>query len=122
MTDIAVRNRAIKKTLEQAFGRGQVKVRGSRGTGYGFVYVKIEFTPLDMEQRSELESKCKQLLRAAKVDLGRAYTDDTCQYETDKCHISFNTCRYYRTMRMSSGDLAAIRELGGEWETIERAA
>ena len=31
----AIRNRAIKKTLETAFGRGRVTVRGSRGTAYG---------------------------------------------------------------------------------------
>jgi hypothetical protein len=119
---IVARNRAIKKTLELAFGRGKVRVRGSRGTGYGWVSVKIDYTPLDSDVRSTLENQCKQLLRAAKIDLGHSYTDDTCQYETDKCHISFNTCRYYRTMRMPSGDLAGIREMGGEWETVERAA
>ncbi|MGD9613816.1 MAG: hypothetical protein AB7H90_01315 [Alphaproteobacteria bacterium] len=88
-TEIAQRNRAIKKTLEQAFGRGNVRVRGSRGTGYGYVSVYINHEPRDWQQARELDRLCKQLLRAAGVDLGRAYTDDTCQYTTDMCHISF---------------------------------
>jgi hypothetical protein len=88
-SEIAQRNRAIKKTLEQAFGRGKVRVRGSRGTGYGYVNVYINQEPRDWQQARELDSLCRQLLRAAGVDLGRAYIDDTCQYETDECHISF---------------------------------
>ena len=31
----AARNRQIKKTLEQAFGKNKVRVRGSRGSAYG---------------------------------------------------------------------------------------
>lgn len=88
-SEIAQRNRAIKKTLEQAFGRGNIRVRGSRGTGYGYVSVYINYEPNNWERARELTQLCKRLLRAAKVDLGSAYTDDTCQYTTDKCHISF---------------------------------
>lgn len=115
---MAVRNRAIKATLEQAFGRGKVKVRGSRGTAYGWVSVYVDWSPLDNDARETMHGKCKELLRAAKIDLGRAYTDDTCQYEMDKCHISFNPCRYYRTMRMSDGTLAALNFHSGEWEVV----
>lgn len=89
MTEIAQRNRAIKKTLEQAFGRGKVRVRGSRGTAYGYVHVYIDHKPRDWEDASKLVDLCKRLLRAAKVDLGFAYTDDTCQHTTDQCRISF---------------------------------
>ena len=89
MSTIAERNRAIKKTLEQAFGRGKVRVRGSRGTGYGYVSVYIDHKPRDWETARELVTWCKRLLRAAKVDLGFAYTDDTCQYTTDQCSITF---------------------------------
>jgi hypothetical protein len=88
MTDIAARNRAIKKTLELAFGRGKVRVRGSRG---GYVNVHINITPLDWQQEQDLQSQCKAALRAAGVDLGRAYTDDTCESTTDRCSISFNS-------------------------------
>lgn len=115
----ADRNRAIKKTLEQAFGRGKVRVRGSRGTGYGWVSVHIDWTPLDSDQSQDMRGKCKQLLRAAKIDLGRTYTDDTCQYESDKCHIDFNQARFYRTQRMESGRLAVLRDYHSEWETVE---
>lgn len=117
---IAERNRAIKKTLEQAFGRGKVRVRGSRGTGYGWVSVHIDWTPLDADQAREMRGKCKQLLRAAKIDLGHSYTDDTCLYESDRCDISFNPTRYYRTMRMSDGRLAALTDYhASEWQTVE---
>jgi hypothetical protein len=83
--------------------------------------MRVDFTPLDNEQRRDLEQKAKQLLRAAKVDLGRAYTDDTCQYTTDQCQISFNTCRYHMTMRHSDGSLSVIRDYGGEWEAESEA-
>ncbi len=116
---MAIRNRAIKATLEQAFGRGKVRVRGSRGTGYGWVSVDIDWTPLDNDAAKEMRSKCKMLLRAAKVDLGRTYTDDTCQYESDQCNISFNPCRYYRTMKMSDGSMVALRDYHTqEWKAV----
>lgn len=112
MNEITTRNRDIKKTLERAFGRGKVTVRGARGTGYGHVSVHIDYTPLDTEVSRELEVKCKALLRAAKIDLGHVYTDDTCQYSTDKCHISFNHSLYHQTLRHSDGSLSVLREWG----------
>jgi hypothetical protein len=112
-----------KKTLETVSEfKGKVRVRGSRGTGYGYVSVRIDYTPLDIDVRRDLEDKCKQLLRAAKIDLGRAYTDDTCQHLTDQCSISFNSCRYYRTHRHPDGSLAVIREYGGSWEDEPQAS
>lgn len=115
---IAERNRAIKKTLETAFGRGKVRVRGSRGTAHGWVSVDIDWTPLDADKGQEMRNLCKQLLRKANIDLGRSYTDDTCQYECDKCHISFNHARYFRTMKHDDGSMSVIREYGGDWEHI----
>ena len=37
-----------------------------------------------------MKAECKRLLRAAGIDLGHSYTDDTCQWESDQCHIGFN--------------------------------
>lgn len=51
---MAIRNRAIKKTLEAAFGRGKITVRGSRGTGYGYVHAHVDWTPLDVERASRM--------------------------------------------------------------------
>lgn len=114
--DIASRNRAIKKTLEAAFGRGKITVRGSRGTGYGYVHVRIDWTPLDHDQAQRMQAECKSLLRAAKIDLGRAYTDDTCQFECDQCSLSFNPSRYYRTMRHADGTMSVMSDRwNGEW-------
>jgi len=64
-TTIAKRNREIKRALEQAFGRGKVTVRGSRGTGYGWVSVRIAYAPRDRQQSQELNSKAQQLACAA---------------------------------------------------------
>jgi hypothetical protein len=64
-----------------------------------------------------MHAQCKALLRAAKIDLGRTYTDDTCQWESDKCHLSFNSCRYFRTMRLSDGTLAVLADrYDAEWK------
>lgn len=122
-SEIALRNRAIKTTLESAFGRGKVTVRGSRGTAYGYVYASIDWTPLDMDQSNRMESECKALLYAAKIDLGKAYTDDTCQWECDQCRIEFNPPRFYRAKRHSDGTMSVMRDhWDGQWETIDAAA
>lgn len=115
MMDIAARNRAIKRVLGQVFGRDKVRVRGSRGTGYGYVRVQIDHTPRDWEQSAELQRQCKALLRASKVDLGFSYTDDTCQHTSDQCSISFNRSRYER---VSQGQITG--ELYGKpWDSDE---
>ena len=112
----AERNRAIKRTLESAFGRGKIRVRGARGTAYGWVDVSIDWTPLDSDQSGRMKAECKRLLRAAGIDLGHCFTDDTCQWESDQCHIGFNPARYHRTMRMSDGTLAVMRDYDGQWQ------
>lgn len=101
--EIADRNRAIKQTLGKLYGRENVTVRGSRGTAYGWVHVKINRTPLDAAQAEVWGAEARAALMAAKVDLGRAYTDDDCRFEMDKCHIGFNSARFYRTNRTSDG-------------------
>lgn len=120
----AERNRAIKKTLETAFGKGKVRVRGDRGTAYGWVNVSIDWTPLDAEQSGEMRRLVQQLI--AKSDAGKqigtyGYDDAGSDYGYgSKLSISFNSPRYYRTMRMSDGRLAVLREPynGCEWETV----
>ena len=119
MTDIAARNRQIKKTLEQAFGRGKVRVRGSRGTGYGYVSVHVDWTPLDVDARRAMEAQCFALLRAAKIDLGSRYTDDTCQYTCTECSISFNTARYFRAQKHSDGSMSVLTDqYNGKWQHV----
>lgn len=116
---MAERNRQIKRTLESAFGRGKVRVHGSRGTAYGYVTASIDWTPLDSEQWQTMHGHCKALLHAAGIDLGKAYTDDTCQWTCDKCRIEFNPPRYYRTMRLSDGSLAVLADkYNAEWQTV----
>lgn len=119
---IAERNRAIKRTLETAFGRGKVRVRGSRGTAYGWVSVDIDWTPRDIEQAREMKAQVWALLDAA--GLGReigtyGYDDTGSDYGYGrKMSIDFNACRYHRTMRHSDGTMSVVREYGGQWESL----
>ena len=120
--NIAARNRAIKSTLAKAFGHGKVTVRGSRGTAWGYVRVQINHTPRDWEQSLALQRHCKALLRAAGIDLGFAYTDDTCQHATDQCSISFNRCRFERVFAgQDTGQLYGKPWDSEEWIAIPRA-
>ena len=114
----AIRNRQIKRTLESAFGKGNVRVRGARGTAYGYVDVDVNWTPLDADQSGVMRAHCKALLRAAGVDLGRTYSDDTCEREVDMCHIGFNQARYWRTMRHPDGTMSAMRDYDSAWESV----
>lgn len=66
----AARNRQIKKVVEQAFGRGKVSVRGSRGSAYGWVTVDIAHAPRNWEQSRELSRQVMALLKAAKIEIG----------------------------------------------------
>ncbi len=125
MTDIAARNRAIKKTLELAFGRGKVSLRGSRGTAYGWVSVNIDWTPRDVEQRGEMTEQVNKLLDAAGLlkEIGTyGYDDPGSDYGYGtRMSLNFNTCKYYRTMRMSDGSLCALADPyhGCQWQTVE---
>jgi hypothetical protein len=72
---IAERNRLIKKVLEHKFGRGKVRVKGSRGTGYGWVHVHIE-TPKDWRYYSERHIEVMGLLTKAGAEFGTYGYDD----------------------------------------------
>lgn len=73
--EVAKRNRLIKKVLEQRFGRGKVRVRGSTGTAYGWINVKI-YTPNDGRRWSERNAEVMQLLNANKIEIGTYGYDD----------------------------------------------
>lgn len=92
---MAERNRALKKALEQAFGRGKVRVRGSRGTAYGWVTVKIAYSPRNQRESQELRSKVNQLIAAAKIEIGTyGYDDPGSDYGFGKTiNINFEDCR-----------------------------
>lgn len=66
----ATRNRAIKAVLERAYGKGLVRVTGSRGTGYGWVRVAIAIpSPLAQAWHDE-RSRIVRLIIDAGIDLG----------------------------------------------------
>lgn len=94
MTEIAIRNRQIKKVLEQAFGRGKVRVKGSRGTAYGWVHVHIDYAPRNQRESSDLRPMALQLIRAAKIELSSHYSDDyTDNTPRASIIINFEPCR-----------------------------
>jgi hypothetical protein len=119
---VAERNRAIKRVLIGAFPGCKVSVTGDRGTAYGWVNVRIDWTPLDSDQAREMKRLVWQLLD--KAGLGKeigtyGYDDPGSDYGYgNKISIDFNSARYYRTMRMTDGRLAAC-DRNGEWQTVE---
>ena|SRR5260221_8413264 len=93
--EIAERNRAIKKVLEQAFGRGKVTVRGSRGTAYGWVRVHIAYSPRNRRESQELRSQVSQLIKAARIVIDTyGYDDPGSDYGFgSKINVDFDPCR-----------------------------
>jgi hypothetical protein len=89
--ETAERNRLIKKVLENRFSRGKVRVKGGRGTAYGWVSVDIE-TPKDGRYYSERYIEVMDLLRKADVAIGTyGYDDPGSDYGYgQKINISFD--------------------------------
>ncbi len=116
--EIAERNRALKKVLEQAFGRGKVRVRGSRGTAHGWVSVRIAFAPRNLRESQELRSQVMALIAAAKIEIGTyGYDDPGSDYGFGKTiNISFEDCREKND---SHGDEAWRHHLSAEaWDDL----
>ena len=93
---IADRNRAIKKLLYEAFGRGKVTVRGHRGTAFGWLTVNIAYAPKNRDERETLTKKIWDLFRATGIDkqIGTyGYNDPGSDYGYgSKIHINFEPC------------------------------
>ena len=91
----AERNRAIKKLLEQAFGRGKVTVKGSRGTAYGWVRVHIAYSPRNNREAQELRSEVSRLIKVGKIEIGTyGYDDPGSDYGYGQTiNIGFEPCR-----------------------------
>lgn len=119
--DIAERNREIKKLLTKTFGNGKVTVRGSRGTAYGWVTVKIAYAPRNWRERQELASLVERLLDAADIKIGSYGTpgDMGCDYGWGrKIHINFLDCREEAD---THGDEAWKHHLSAEdWDALQR--
>lgn len=119
---VAERNRSIKRTLESAFGKGKVRVRGSRGTAYGWINCHIDWSPRDIEQTAEMRSLVWDLLAAAGLEseIGSyGYNDPGSDYGYGRTiHIDFEPTRYHRTMRHADGTMSVQRDYMGPWETI----
>ena len=112
MTDYAARNRQIKTVLESVFGKGKVRVRGSRGTAYGWATVRIAHAPRDPDQRRDLERECYRLFAAHKIHIGHYDSGD--YGSGDKLHLDFDRCQYAQVFRGSRGELLAKR-----WEDVD---
>jgi hypothetical protein len=116
----AERNRNLKKVFEQAFGKGNVKVHGSRGTAYGWVTVNICYAPRNIREASELRTQAFALINAAKIHIGTyGYDDPGSDYGFgSKIHINFAQCReqadYYGPDRwkheLSASDWDALQQ------------
>ena len=125
----AERNRAIKKVLEKAFGRGKITVRGSRGTAYGWVSVHIACAPKDRQHLDQLTAKVWELFGAAKIEIGTFGTpgDMGCDYGWgSKIHLDFDQCRDIfncgEEVTLWDGRPATVQDReyskGGDWYSV----
>lgn len=129
----ADRNRAIKKLLEGNFGKGNVTVRGSRGTAYGWVTVKINYAPRNSDHRREIEALIWKMFDRDGIKIGTFGTpgDMGCDYGWGhNIHINFNQCldvfNEGETVKTCNGQTATIKSRdycnGGDWYKIELAS
>jgi len=72
----AERNRALKNLISKAFAGYTVSVKGSRGTGYGWVRLSIGYAPRNISEQRELKAHIMQLIAAAKIEIGTYGYDD----------------------------------------------
>lgn len=93
---IAERNRAIKKLLEKSFGRGNVTVRGSRGTAYGWVSVGINYAPRSPDHRSEIVALIWKMFKRDGIEIGTyGYDDPGSDYGYGSTiHFNFQPCQF----------------------------
>ena len=93
---IAERNRQIKKTLEKSFGRGNIRVRGSRGTAYGWVSVHINYAPRTPDHRSQIVALIRKMFARDGIEIGTyGYDDPGSDYGFGKkIHLGFERCQY----------------------------
>ena len=89
---IADRNRKLKKILSLAYGSGKVRVHGSRGTAYGWVSVKIDYTPISVEDRRKETTRVWKLINDNEISIGTyGYDDPGSDYGYGRTiHIDFN--------------------------------
>jgi hypothetical protein len=92
---VAERNRALKSAMKKAFAPHKVTVRGSRGTGYGWVHLHIAYAPLNVQEARELRSKVWDIIRENKISIDTyGYDDPGSDYGYgSKIHINFDPCR-----------------------------
>jgi hypothetical protein len=87
----AKRNNAIKKLLEQYYGKGKVWVRGSRGTAHGWVHVYIDYAGDGTHNGREERSQVMALIHAANIEIDTyGYDDPGSDYGYgSKIHVNF---------------------------------
>lgn len=112
----AVRSRDAKRILEQAFGRGKVRVRSGKGTSYGWLYIDIAYQPRDWDQAAELR---RQVIAALKAGGVAIFSYDSADYGSGhEIRVTFQRCLYRTTWRNEDGILFGMLEGADKWERI----
>lgn len=98
---VAIRNRKIKKALEEVFGTNNVHIRGGLGTAYGWVTIYI-FAPKPHSEpcgwkcdicrlkREEITNKVWQTLKHCGLDKEIYYYYDDMGEKRPECTIVVN--------------------------------
>ena len=116
----AERNRQIKQLLKKAFEGKKISVKGSRGTAHGWVRVRIGYSPRNTAECRDLESKVKQLISAAGIEIGTyGYDDPGSDYGYGQTiNINFDELREKADFYGPDG---WKQRLGAdEWDTIQK--
>lgn len=93
----AERNRAIKTVLGKLYGRDKVRVRGGRGTSYGWAHIYIDLQPRDPEQSRQWHKAAFEAMTAAGITFGTYYIDDGYGTEAKSYSLHFERSRYRQT-------------------------
>lgn len=112
---IAERNRLIKKVLTKEFAPATVTVRGSRGTAYGWVSIKVDKRPADREQRDAWKARVWELFEANKIEIGSYGYDDP---GSDYGHGSTMNLDFARCLDEFTDGERVTWEQGGKVGTI----
>jgi len=90
-SDTSNRNKRLKQVVSELFPHYSIRVHGHRGTAYGWVTVKIGYTPKDLDERRALEAKVWDAINAAKIHIGTyGYDDPGSDYGYGRTiHINF---------------------------------
>jgi len=79
----------VRRVLEQAFGRGKVRVRSGKGTSSSWLYIDIAYAPRNRFEAQDLSALTELLIAKSGAHVGHHYPDDGYGSRRSSVLISF---------------------------------